>query len=98
MFTSRAATHLVGLPYDIVAYHGITLVDPKAGGSLFIHRDGMVSRFFMRVGYPYVPPLFPSFSNQIVSLLADAAKACDRLALFRPTIALHGLMSKRRSL
>ena len=47
----------------------------------------------MRVGYPYVPPLFPSFSHQIVSLLADAVKACDRLALFCPTIALHGLMS-----
>ena len=52
-FTSRTAVHL-GLPYDIVAYPGITLVDPNSTGPSFIRREpGMVSRFFLvRVGTP----------------------------------------------
>ena len=50
-FTSRTAAHL-GLPYDIVAYPGITLVDSNSAGTSFIRRDpGMISRFFLvRVG------------------------------------------------
>ena len=45
-FTSRAAAHL-SLPHSIVAYPGITLVDPNAAGVFFIHEPGMVSRFFL---------------------------------------------------
>ena len=45
-FTSRAAAHL-GLPYDIVAYPGITLVDSNAAGVFFVRDPGMVSRFFL---------------------------------------------------
>jgi len=56
-FTSRAAAQL-GLPYDIVAYPGITLVDPNAAG-VFIDSDGdlgMVSRFFLvSADHPYIP-------------------------------------------
>jgi len=47
-FTSQAAAQL-GLPYNIIAYPGITLVDPNAAG-VFIDSDGdlgMVSRFFL---------------------------------------------------
>jgi hypothetical protein len=62
-FTSRAATHL-GLPYDIVAYPGITLVDLNAHGISFIRgAPGMASRFFLvRAVHLSVPPLpLPSF-------------------------------------
>ena len=57
-FTSRTAAHL-GLPYDIVAYPGITLEDPDPAGTSLVRCDpGMVSRFFLvRPGHPYVPPL-----------------------------------------
>ena len=58
-FTSRAAAHL-GLPYDIVAYPGITLVDPNAAGVFFVREPGMVSRFFfVSADHSYVPPLSP---------------------------------------
>jgi len=57
-FTSRAAAHL-GLPYNIVAYPGITLVDPNAAGVFFVREPGMVSRFFVSADYSYVPPLPP---------------------------------------
>jgi len=61
-FTSRAATYL-GLPYDIVAYPGITLVDLNAAGVSFIRGGpGMASRFFLvRAEHLSVPPLPPSF-------------------------------------
>ena len=45
-FTSRAAANL-GLPYSIVAYPGITLVDPNAAGVFIISDPGMVSLFFL---------------------------------------------------
>jgi len=45
-FTSRAAAQL-GLPYDIVAYPGITLVDPNAADVFIVRNPGMVSRFFL---------------------------------------------------
>jgi hypothetical protein len=59
-FTSRVSAHL-GIPYDIIAYPGITLVDPTASGFSFIHREpGMVSRFFLvRAERPYVAPPSP---------------------------------------
>ena len=60
-FTSRAAAHL-GLPYSIVAYPGITLVDPNAVGVLFIREPGMVSRFFL-VSHECGPPLRSSFAS-----------------------------------
>jgi len=57
-FTSRAAAQL-GLPYDIVAYPGITLVDPNAAGVFIVRDPGMVSRFFLvSADHPYMPP-FP---------------------------------------
>jgi len=59
-FTPRAAAHL-GLPYDIVAYPGITLVDPNAAGVFIVRDPGMVSRFFfVSADHCYVyhlPPL-----------------------------------------
>ena len=58
-FTSRAAANL-GLPYSIVAYPGITLVDPNAAGVFIISDPGMVSRFFLvSANCPYMPPLPP---------------------------------------
>jgi hypothetical protein len=56
-FTSRAAAHL-DLPYSIVAYPGITLVDLNVAGVSFIRGDpGMVSRFFLvRAEHRFVPP------------------------------------------
>jgi hypothetical protein len=88
-FTSRATAQL-GLPYDIAAYSSITLVDTKADGPLFIHRDGVVSRFFLVRGstlwcFSFLLP------QQVGSLIADAAaKSYDKLALCRPVMSLHG--------
>jgi len=73
-FTSRASGHL-GIPYDIIAYPGITLVGPTASGVSFIHREpGMVSRFFLVRAERLLRGLLPLplFLRQIVSLNADA--------------------------
>jgi hypothetical protein len=61
-FTSLTAAHL-GLPYSIVAYPGITLVDPNAAGVFIISDPGMVSRFFL-VSADRLPFLF---INNVVS-------------------------------
>jgi len=62
-FTSRAAAHL-GLPYDIVAYPGITLVDPNAADVFIVRDPGMVSRFFLvSADHPYMPPSPPLVSR-----------------------------------
>jgi hypothetical protein len=65
-FTSRAAAHLA-IPHDIVAYPGITLVDPEPDSVSFNAReDGMVSRFFLvsvesHVPHACIPPSSPFY-------------------------------------
>jgi hypothetical protein len=63
-FTSRAAAHL-GLPCDIVAYPGITLVDLNEAGVSFIRGEpGMVSRFFrVRAEHVFVLPSSPASTS-----------------------------------
>ncbi|KAI0297768.1 hypothetical protein BC826DRAFT_154242 [Russula brevipes] len=52
-FTAISAAQL-GLPYDIVAFPGIILVDPRAGGvSLIRDVPGMASRFFLAGSSPF---------------------------------------------
>jgi len=75
-FTSRTAAHL-GLPYDIVAYPGITLVDPDPAGPSFVRREpGMVSRFFLASSSPF--DVNPAQLNERPTIVTIALGTNDR--------------------